>query len=127
MPQPETSTQHGSAAGRGGGSAGVPVRGSAGMGVPVAAPGAAGPGGRVRAAGWRGWGRRVVAAWPLLAVLVVQAVLSVRLVRADTAFQDEALYLWAGHLQWAHWLHGGSVPPFPYYFSGSPVIYPPLG
>jgi hypothetical protein len=69
----------------------------------------------------------VVAAWPLLVVLVVQAVLSVRLVGADTAFQDEALYLWAGHLQWAHWLHGAPVPPFPYYFSGAPVIYPPVG
>jgi hypothetical protein len=69
----------------------------------------------------------MVAAWPLLAVLAVQTVLSVRLVGADTAFQDEALYLWAGHLQWAHWLHGASVPPFPYYFSGAPVIYPPLG
>ena len=75
----------------------------------------------------RGFGRRVVAAWPLLAVLVVQVVLSVRLVWADTAFQDEALYLWAGHLLWAHVLHGASVPPFPYYFSGAPVIYPPLG
>ena len=53
--------------------------------------------------------------------------LSLRLVRADTAFQDEALYLWAGHLEWAHWLHGTAVPPFPYYFSGAPVIYPPLG
>jgi hypothetical protein len=69
----------------------------------------------------------VAGAWPLLAVLAVQAALSVRLLNADTAFQDEALYLWAGHLQWAHWLHGTSVPPFPYYFSGAPVIYPPLG
>jgi hypothetical protein len=60
-------------------------------------------------------------------VLVVQAVLSLRLVRADTAYQDEAMYLWAGHLQWAHWLHGTAIPPFPYYFSGAPVIYPPLG
>ena len=38
-----------------------------------------------------------------------------------------ALYLWAGHLQWANWLHGTAIPPFPYYFSGAPVIYPPLG
>src|ERR1039457_3993156 len=66
-------------------------------------------------------------AWPLLAVLVVQAVLSLRLVRADTAFQDEALYLWAGHREIAHLLHGVPIPPFPAYFSGSPVIYPPLG
>ena len=72
-----------------------------------------------------GW--RVPRSWPLLPVLVVQAVLSLRLVRADTAFQDEALYLWAGHLQWAHWLHGTVIPPFAYYFAGAPVIYPPLG
>jgi hypothetical protein len=72
-------------------------------------------------------GLRVPGWWPLAAVLAVQAVLSLRLVRADTAFQDEALYLWAGHLQWAHWLHGAAVPPFAYYFSGAPVIYPPIG
>jgi len=63
----------------------------------------------------------------LLMVLTVQAVLSFRLVRADTAFVDEATYLWAGHLEWAHWLHGAAIPPFPAYFSGAPVIYPPLG
>lgn len=57
----------------------------------------------------------------------MQALLSLRLVRADTAFQDEALDLWAGHMQWAHWLHGTTIPPFPYYSSGAPVIYPPLG
>ena len=60
-------------------------------------------------------------------MLAVQAALSLRLVGADTAFQDEALYLWAGHLEWAHWLHGTPIPPFPSYFSGAPVIYPPLG
>ena len=64
--------------------------------------------------------------WALLVVLVVQAVLSLRLVRADTAFQDEALYLWAGHLEWANVLHGTPIPQFPSYFSGAPVIYPPL-
>lgn len=42
---------------------------------------------------------RVPGNWPLLAVLAVQAALSLRLVGADTAFQDEALYLWAGHLE----------------------------
>ncbi len=70
---------------------------------------------------------RVPGSWPLAAVLVVQLILSLRLVRADTAFQDEAAYLWAGHLEWAHWLHGASIPPFASYFSGAPVIYPPLG
>ena len=70
----------------------------------------------------RAWG-----AWLLLLVLAVQAALSLRLVRADTAFDDEAMSLWAGHLEWAHWLHGTSIPQFPKYFSGAPVIYPPLG
>ncbi len=86
----------------------------------------------VPGAGVRGWGVRggrvwAWAGWPLVVVLVVQAVLSLRLVGADTAFQDEAAYLWAGHLEWAHLLHGGSVPPFAAYFSGAPVIYPPVG
>src|SRR5690242_9087858 len=73
--------------------------------------------------GWQAAGSN----WPLLIVLAVQAALSLRLVWADTAFQDEATYLWAGHLQWAHWLHSAPIPPFPTYFSGAPVIYPPLG
>lgn len=65
--------------------------------------------------------------WPLLAVLAVQAGLSLRLVWTNTAFQDEALYLWAGHLEIAHWLHGTPIPEFPPFFSGAPIIYPPIG
>ncbi len=70
---------------------------------------------------------RLAGSWPLAVILAVQTILSLRLVRADTAFQDEALYLWAGHLEWAHVLHGTPLPQFPAYFSGAPVIYPPLG
>ncbi len=69
---------------------------------------------------WLSW-------WPLAIVLVVQGLLSARLTSADTAFQDEALYLWAGHREWAGWLHGAPVPPFAEFFSGAPVLYPPLG
>ena len=76
-----------------------------------------GPGQVIRA------GRR----WPLLAVLAGQAGLSLRLIWSNTAFQDEALYLRAGHLEWALWLHHAPIPDFPAYFSGAPVIYPPLG
>lgn len=65
--------------------------------------------------------------WPLIVVLAVQAALSLRLVWSNTAFQDEALYLRAGHLEWARWLHGTSMPNFPSYFSGAPIIYPPVG
>ena len=65
--------------------------------------------------------------WLLLAVLAVQAALSLRLVWSNTAFQDEALYLWAGHLEWSHWLYGAPLPAFQNYFSGAPVVYPTLG
>ena len=68
--------------------------------------------------------------WPALAllpVLLVQAFLSLRLTHANTAFQDEAAYIWAGHREWAHLLHGAPVPHFAAYFSGAPVIYPPIG
>jgi 4-amino-4-deoxy-L-arabinose transferase-like glycosyltransferase len=63
----------------------------------------------------------------LLAVLAGQAVFAAHLLRANTAFSDEALYLWGGHLEWAHLLHGEPLPAFPAYFSGAPVVYPPLG
>lgn len=65
--------------------------------------------------------------WILPAILLVQVALSMRLVWSNTAFTDEALYLWAGHLEWSHWLHGTPVPAFQTYFSGAPVVYPPLG
>ena len=60
-------------------------------------------------------------------MLAVQAVLSLRLIWSNTAFQDEALYLRAGHLEWSQWLHHAPIPDFPAYFSGAPVLYPPLG
>src|SRR5215471_18676126 len=64
---------------------------------------------------------------PLLCILAVQAALSLRLVWSNTAFMDEALYLWAGHVEIAHLLYGSVIPAFPTYFSGAPVIYPVLG
>jgi hypothetical protein len=77
------------------------------------------------------WRPRLPAVRPaavlLLVVLAVQAALSLRLVWSNTAYQDEALYLWAGRLEWQHWLHGTPVPPLATYFSGAPVVYPPLG
>jgi hypothetical protein len=63
----------------------------------------------------------------LAVILTVQTVMSIRLVWSNTAYTDEALYLWAGRMEWAHWLHGAPIPAFPTYFSGAPVIYPPLG
>ena len=66
---------------------------------------------------------------PLTAICAVQAVLSLNLIWSNTVFADEADYLWTGHLEWAHWLHGVSWPSASAERSlpGSPVIYPPLG
>jgi hypothetical protein len=72
------------------------------------------------------WRSRLRIPLPLLAVLTVQAVLAGNLIHANTAFQDEALYLWAGHLELAHLLEGAPIPPFPTFFSGAPVVYPPI-
>ena len=61
----------------------------------------------------------------LLVILVMQAILSLRL--NNTAFEDEALYLYVGHLEIAHILHGASLQGnYPSYFSGAPVLYPVL-
>jgi 4-amino-4-deoxy-L-arabinose transferase-like glycosyltransferase len=79
-----------------------------------------------RARPWPGLRSLAGSWWPPLTILVTQAVLSLRLVWSDTAFQDEALYLRAGQLEWAHWLHQVPIPAFPAYFSGAPVVYPPL-
>ena len=73
----------------------------------------------------RGGGWRHSYRLGLLVVLLVQAALALRLVWSNTAFQDEAEYLWYGHLEWEHWLHGSPLPS--YYLSGAPQVYPPLG
>lgn len=65
--------------------------------------------------------------WLLAAALAAQAWLSIRLLHANSAFVDEATYLYAGHQEVNHWVHGWPVPNYPSYFSGAPVIYPPLG
>jgi Dolichyl-phosphate-mannose-protein mannosyltransferase len=67
------------------------------------------------------------AGWALGAVLLVQAGLSVRLVWTGTADQDEAGYLWAGHLEWAHWMHAAPVPDLGAYLPGAPAAYPLVG
>jgi len=80
-----------------------------------------------RRAGARGrWAALDAISWPLIVILGAQAILSLRLIWTNTAFLDEATYLFAGHVELAHWLHGSSVPQYATYFSGAPVLYPPL-
>jgi len=66
-------------------------------------------------------------AMPLIVVLTLEVFLSLRLVTSNPAFTDEAMYLWAGRLEWSHWLHQTPIPSFASYFSGAPVLYPALG
>lgn len=68
---------------------------------------------------------RLLGRWVLLGVLLIQTGLSLRL--RGTAFQDEALYIAAGHYEIGNILHGTPVPgDFEGYFSGHPKLYPVL-
>jgi hypothetical protein len=61
----------------------------------------------------------------LLVILCGQAFLSLRL--HNTAFEDEAQYLYAGRMELAHLLHGTALQGnYVSYFSGAPVLYPVL-
>jgi hypothetical protein len=64
--------------------------------------------------------------WLLYLVLAVQAVLAIRLLPRNGVNLDEATYLYAGHEELAHWMHGAVIPDYATYFSGAPSVYPPL-
>jgi 4-amino-4-deoxy-L-arabinose transferase-like glycosyltransferase len=65
--------------------------------------------------------------WPVIGILALQALVSVVALR-NTAFQDEALYLYAGRQIIHHW-NGGPSPlsDYAFYFSGYPYVYPVIG
>ncbi len=66
---------------------------------------------------------RVAVPLSLGAILLLQTVIAINL--RNTAFQDEALYLYAGR-QYFSFLQGGPavVEPYGQYFSGLPYLYP---
>jgi 4-amino-4-deoxy-L-arabinose transferase-like glycosyltransferase len=69
-------------------------------------------------------------AWPrrglLAVIMLLQAILTLR--NNNSAFEDEALYLFSGHLELGHMLYGTSLyTNFWSYFSGAPTLYPVLG
>ena len=72
------------------------------------------------------FGRWLIGRLPLLVVLGLQIALAIRL--HNTAFEDEALYLYAGHHEIA-WLlhHTPTFDNYATYFSGAPFLYPVLG
>ncbi len=62
--------------------------------------------------------------WSLPLILTFQALLSWTLLQ-NTAFQDEALYVYAGRQIWQYWLGGPRLlESYSYYFSGYPYVYP---
>jgi len=63
---------------------------------------------------------------PVLAVLVAQAVYTIRLIPLGFASDDEARYIIVGHQLINELFHGGGSPFYDTYFSGAPVIYSPL-
>lgn len=62
---------------------------------------------------------------PLLLILLIQSIASLSL--QNTAFRDEALYLWSGRQILHHWSGGPPTESFETYFSGVPYLYPVLG
>jgi hypothetical protein len=71
--------------------------------------------------------QRAAEAWQLWSILLAQAVLTLPWLWRTAPFTDEALYLQAGHQEWSHWLYHAPVPDYATFFSGAPVLYPPLG
>jgi 4-amino-4-deoxy-L-arabinose transferase-like glycosyltransferase len=65
--------------------------------------------------------------WSLPLILAFQALISWILLQ-NTAFQDEALYIYAGRQIWQQWLGGPpSLDRYSYYFSGYPYVYAIIG
>lgn len=59
-------------------------------------------------------------------ILTLQVMLSWTLLH-NTAFQDEALYIYIGRQIWSHWVHGAPIyDNFSFYISGYPYVYPVL-
>src|SRR5258708_1631728 len=68
-------------------------------------------------------GARIAGLLPLFGVLAVQTALAYRL--QNSAFEDESLYIYAGHREWALLLHGTpTYDSYASYFSGLPFLYP---
>jgi Dolichyl-phosphate-mannose-protein mannosyltransferase len=65
--------------------------------------------------------------WVLVGILVVQAMLSTRLIGTNTAFTDESTYLHAGRIEILSLFEPEGSPWYQTYFSGAPVLYPILG
>ncbi|HEY4386850.1 MAG TPA: glycosyltransferase family 39 protein [Ktedonobacteraceae bacterium] len=70
------------------------------------------------------WTNASISRWSLLLIVAFQGILSWALLQ-NTAFQDEALYIYAGRQILQNWLFGQRLyDRYSYYFSGNPNVYP---
>jgi hypothetical protein len=68
---------------------------------------------------------RIAPHLPLLAVLMAQAALTVRLIPyVGSDHSDEAIYIYGGAQLLRELLHGGGSPYYETWYSGAPVVYP---
>ena len=71
--------------------------------------------------------RMIPSRWSLVLILVLQALIAEATLH-NTAFQDEANYIFAGRQIWQHWLGGPPVGiNYSYFISGCPYVYPVIG
>ena len=73
------------------------------------------------------WASLARVPWPLAVILAIQACMALRLVWSNTAFIDEATYLYTGGQELRHWFLGAPVQDYQTFLSGSPALYPPIG
>lgn len=72
-------------------------------------------------------GATVLAALPVVGILVIQALLTIRLMPyVGSDHGDESIYIYSGHQLIYELLHGGGSPYYETWYSGTPVIYPIL-
>lgn len=71
--------------------------------------------------------RKLLAWAPLLLILVMQMVLTMRLMPyLGSDHDDETIYVFGGHQLIYELLHGGGSPYYETWYSGAPVLYPVL-
>jgi len=71
--------------------------------------------------------QKALAVAPLAAILVMQVILTVRLMPyLGSDHDDEAIYIYGGHQLIYELLHGGGSPYYETWYSGAPVLYPIL-